>query len=120
MMRFILAFLLTASLSFLAGLFLPWWSIAIIAFVIAWLLPQRSGLAFLSGWLGIFLLWTILCLWIDSRNDSILSHKISELLKLGGSSLLLIIVTAVIGGIVGGFAAMAGSSLRPLRSRYRS
>lgn len=116
-MRFILSVLLTATLSFLAGLFLPWWSIAIIAFLIALLIPQRIGSAFLSGLIGIFILWAGVAFWIDIKNNSILSHKISELLKLSGSSFLLIIVTALIGGIVGGFAAMAGASLRPVGIR---
>jgi hypothetical protein len=114
-MKFILSILLIAVLSFLAGLFLPWWSIAIIAFAIALLIPQKLSLSFLSGLLGIFILWTVVALWIDIENGSILSHKISELFKLGGSSILLILVTALIGGLVGGFAAMAGSSLRPVK-----
>src|SRR5574337_767736 len=112
-MRFILSILLTAVLSFLAGMFLPWWSIAIIAFLVALLIPQKTSSSFLSGLIGIFLLWAIVASWIDIKNNSILSHKISELFKLGGSSILLILVTAFIGGLVGGFAAMAGSSLRP-------
>lgn len=114
-MRFLLAILLTAVLSFLAGLFLPWWSIAVIAFLVALLIPQNIGPAFLAGLLGIFVLWAVVASWIDIKNNSLLSHKISELMKVGGSSVLLIVITALIGGLVGGFAAMAGSSLRPLR-----
>ena len=53
-MKFILATLLTMALAFLAGLFLPWWSIAIIAFLVALFLPQHSFRGFLSGFLGIF------------------------------------------------------------------
>ena len=112
-MRFILAILLTATLSFLAGLRLEWWSIAAVAFAVALLIPQRLSFAFLSGLIGIFLLWTIIALCFDIPNHGILSHRIAELFKLGGSSILLIFVTALIGGLVGGFAAMAGSSLRP-------
>lgn len=112
-MRFLLATLLTIVLGFLAGKFLPWWSIALASFLVALLIPQRAGAGFLSGFLGIFLLWALVALWIDSKNESILSHKISALLKLGGSSVLLILVTAFIGALVGGFAAMAGSSMRP-------
>lgn len=112
-MKLILSILLTVVFSFLAGKFLPWWSIAIVAFLVALLIPQSLSMSFLSGLIGIFLLWSIVALWIDIKNNSILSHKISELLKLGGSSMLLILVTAIIGGVVGGFAAMAGSSLRP-------
>jgi hypothetical protein len=118
-MRFILAILLTAVLSFLAGLFLPWWNIAIIAFLVDLLIPQTIDRSFVSGLLGIFLLWTILTSWIDIKNNSILSHRISELFKLGGSSILLILVTALIGGLVGGFAAMAGSSLHPAKKLRR-
>jgi hypothetical protein len=118
-MRFVLSVLLTAVLSFLTGLFLPWWSIAVIAFLVGLLIPQRMGMAFLAGFTGIFILWGVLALWIDIKNNSILSHKISELFKLGGSSVLLILVTAFIGGLVGGFAAIAGNSLRPAPKRKR-
>lgn len=111
-MKFVLTMLLTALLSFIAGLFLPWWSIAIIAFLAALLIQPRIGVGFLGGFTGIFLLWGALSFWIDTANESILSHKISQLFSLGGSSLLLILVTAFIGGLVGGFAAMAGSSIR--------
>lgn len=114
-MRFILSILLTAAISFLAGMFLPWWSIALVAFLVAIFIPQKIGLAFLSGMLGVFILWAILAFWIDVKNNSILSHKISLLMKVGGSSALLIFITALIGGMVGGFAAMAGSSLLPLK-----
>jgi hypothetical protein len=112
-MRLILSVLLIAALSFLAGMFLPWWSVAIVAFIVALLIPQKIAMSFLSGLIGVFLLWAIVTLWIDIKNNSVLSHKVSELFKLGGSSILLIFVTALIGGLVGGFAAMAGSSLRP-------
>ena len=113
-MRIILALLLTATISFLAGLRLEWWSIAIVSFLVALLIPQKIIGAFISGFLGIFILWAVLALWIDSKNGNTLSFKMAELFKLGGSSILLILVTAFIGGLVGGFAAMAGSSLRPL------
>jgi hypothetical protein len=112
-MKLILSILLIAALSFLAGMFLPWWSVAIVAFIVALLIPQKITMSFLSGLIGVFLLWAIVALWIDIKNNSVLSHKVSELFKLGGSSILLIFVTALIGGLVGGFAAMAGSSLRP-------
>lgn len=114
-MRFILSILLIAALSFIAGLVLPWWSIAIVAFIVALCLPQSTGLGFLSGFLGIFILWFILAFWIDIKNESLLSHKIAQLFPLGGSSIAIIFVSALIGGLVGGFAAMSGNSLRPYR-----
>ena len=116
-MRLILSILLIAVLSFLAGLILPWWSIALISFGVAAFIHQSVGMAFLSGFLGIFILWGLIAIWIDLKNESILSHKIAQIFPLSGSSFLLILITAFIGALVGGFAAMAGSSLRPVGNR---
>lgn len=111
-MKLLAAIVLTALLAFVSGLYLPWWSIAVAAFAVAVLVHQKAGKAFLSGFLGLFLLWGGLAWWIDMKNNGILSQKIAELLKLGGNSLLLILVTAFIGGLVAGFGAMTGSFLR--------
>jgi hypothetical protein len=114
-MKFIVSILLIALLSFAFGLYMPWWSLALAAFVVAALIHQRSGRAFLSGFLGLFLLWGIMAFIIDQQNQHLLSVKVAQLLPLGGSSMLLILVTALIGGLVAGLAAMAGSYLRTIR-----
>jgi hypothetical protein len=111
-MKLTVAIILTALLSFVGGLYLPWWSIAIAAFLTALLIPLQSGKAFLSGFLGIFILWMLLAWWIDAKNEGVLSKKVAEIFHLGGSSFLLILVTAFIGALVGGIAAMSGSYLR--------
>ncbi len=111
-MKFLLAATLTALLGFIAGLYLPWWSIAIVAFLVALLVQPRLLAGFLAGFTGIFILWAVLAFWIDAANESILSHKIAFIFPLGGSTILLILVTAITGGLVGGFAAMAGSAIR--------
>ena len=111
-MKFVLTTLLIILVAFIAGLYLPWWSVAIVAFLAALLIQPRIGIGFLSGFVGIFLLWAIIAYWLDVNNESILSHKIAQIFPLGGSSVLLILITAFVGGLVGGFAAMAGSSIR--------
>ena len=116
-MRFLLATLLTTSLSFIAGIFLPWWSIAIVAFLVALLIKQKIRLAYLAGFTGIYFLWGGLALVVDIKNKSILSHKIAQLFPLNGSTFYLIMLTAFIGALVAGFAAMSGSSLRPMERR---
>lgn len=116
-MRFLLAVILTALLSFITGLQFPWWSIAIIAFLVALFIGQSIAKSFLSGFVGIFLLWFVVAFWIDTTNDNILSHKIAQLFPLGGSSLLLILITAFIGALVGGLAAMSGASLLSAKRR---
>jgi hypothetical protein len=110
--KYIISILLTALLSFVTGLFLPWWSIAFAAFLVSALIRQKPSMSFLSGFLGVFLLWEILAWWIDNKNDSILSQKIAQIIPLGGSTILLILLTSVTGALVGGFAALAGSYLR--------
>lgn len=112
-MKFSVAVLLTALLSFFAGLYIPlWWFFAIVAFIVALLVHQKPLKAFLAGFLGMLLLWGVLSFWADIKNEGILSAKIAGILPLGGSSVLLILVTGFIGGLVGGLAALAGSYLR--------
>ena len=111
-MKFIIAVLLTTLLSFISGLYMPWWGIAITSFVVSALIPQGRGRAFLTGFLGVFILWGILSVWIDSKNNGILSHKIAQILPLGGSVFSLILLTAFVGALVGGFAGLTASFLR--------
>jgi hypothetical protein len=111
-MKFFIATLLTALLSFVGGIWLPWWEIAVAAFIVSAIIPQQRWDSFLSGSLGIFFLWGILAWWIDFKNSSILSQKIAQVLPLGGYSYLLILVTAFIGGLVGGLAALTASYVK--------
>ena len=111
-MKFFISILLTAIVSLAIGFYMAWWSIAIAAFLVAAFIRQNPGRAWLSGFLGIFLLWAVLAWWIDIKNQGILSQKIALIFPLGGSVLLLILVTAFIGALVGGFAALTGSYIR--------
>lgn len=108
-MKFIVSLLLTALLSFTAGLYLDWWSIAPAAFIISLCIRQAPGRAFLTGFLALFLLWGGMAWIIDGRNESVLSHRIAQLLGFGSSSFSLIFVTALIGALVAGFASLAAS-----------
>ena len=111
-MKFLVAIILTALLAFISGLFLPWWGMAITSLLVAVLVHQKAGKAFLAGLLGVFLLWAGLAWWIDMKNNGVLSMKIASVLPLGGNAGLLILVTGFIGGLVAGMAAMSGSFLR--------
>ena len=116
-MRFLLAALLTATMSFIAGLYLPWWSIALVAFLVALLIKQRIGWAYLSAFTAIFFLWGVLALLFHLPNDGVLTGKVARIFPLGGNAFFLILITAFIGALVAGFAAMSGSSLRPAERR---
>src|SRR4051812_36469174 len=112
-MKFIVSFLLMALLSFVACLYLEWWSIAIACFIVAVLIRQRPGIAFLTGFLSLFFLWAGLSFWISKNNGHLLAHKMSVILLKSDNPYLLIILTGLIGAIVGAFAALSGSLLRP-------
>lgn len=101
--------ILIALLAFALGLYMPWWTIAIAAFIISLLIHQRPGLSFLSGFTAIFVLWAILSWSITAANDNMLAAKIATVLPLGGSVFALVMVTALVGALVGGFASIAAS-----------
>lgn len=111
-MKFIIALVLTALLSFAFCLYLPWWSVAVAAFVTALFIRQKPWLAFLSAFLALFLFWGGLTYWLSSRNEHILAHKISLLILKADNPYLLILATALIGALIAGFAALSGSLLR--------
>ncbi len=114
MVKYILSILVTALMAFVAGLYLPWWGIAIAAFIVSAAIPQKPGFSFLSGFLGVFLLWEVLAWWIDSKNNGILSQKISAVFGISSSPGVLFVMTSVIGVLGAGFAALAGTNLRRL------
>lgn len=113
-MKFLTAIILTALLSFATGLFafLPWWSFAITTLVIAVAIHQKPGKAFLAAFIALFVLWAVIAFIIDNDNQHLLSVKVATILPLGGSYILLILLTAFIGGLVAGLSALTGSYLR--------
>jgi hypothetical protein len=116
-MKFIISFILIVLLSFAGALYFPWWIIAVAAFMVAALIPQHPFKAFVTGFLALFILWGAHAFFLDSRNEHILATRVASILPLGGSYILLILVTAFIGGLVAGMAALTGSLLRSKRRR---
>ena len=112
MIKFFVSILLIGLLSFICGLFLPWWTIALAAFAVSVLIPQRPLAAFFTGFLALFLLWGGLAFAIDAANNSILSARIATILPLQGSSIALVLATGLIGALVGGGGAITAAFLR--------
>lgn len=108
-MRFPVQIIVIIILGYLLEQFLPWWSVAIAAFVGGILVNTR--LNFLAGFLAIGLLWIGKALVTDISSDSEFADRVARIFMLHNKSILLL-VTFVLIGIVGGFAAMAGSALR--------
>ena len=117
--KFIVTTVLIALLSFIAGLFLPWWTIAVVAFLVSALIPQRPLAAFLSGFVALFLLWGGMALVIDVANNHILSTRVAGVLPLQGSSTLLLLITGFAGALAGGGGSLTAAFLskRPVRAK---
>jgi hypothetical protein len=112
MLKFLVSVLLIILLSFICGLFLPWWTIAVAAFAVSALIQQKPLAAFFTGFLALFLLWGGLALAVDIANESILSTRVAGILPLQGSSVALLLVTGFVGALVGGGGAITASFMR--------
>lgn len=94
-------------------LFLPWWTLLIPAIVLGATLFHRLSAAFITGFISLFAAWSVQVLYIDIANESILSGRMAELLGVG-QSWLVILITALIGGLIGGMGTLLGAQIRLL------
>ena len=113
-MKFILSILLVGLVTYAIGIYgtLPWWSFVVTNLIIAIALPIKPLQSFIAGALGVGALWAGLAFGIDLANNHILSTKVAQILPLGGSYIALIIVTALMGALLGGLASLTGSFVR--------
>lgn len=105
-------FLIILILSFASGYFLPWWVVAIAAFLAALFVGKTPTQSFLSGFAAIFIGWTVLALFKSIPNDHILASRVVKLFPLPDNWIWLLALTALIGGIVGGMSALSGVLLK--------
>lgn len=113
-MRFTLAVLLTLLAGTAVGLlsFVPWWGFVVSSLLVAAILPQTPSMSFAAGFLGMFISWAGLAWWIDQLNQHLLSTQIAQIFPLQGSSAALLLVTGLLGGLLAGLAALAGTFIR--------
>lgn len=110
-MRFLIQLIAIMLAAFVLELFMPWWCIAIAAFAGGFALKSKAN--FLAGLLGIALLWAIKAWMLDSSASAPLAERVAAIFTL--NKYLLMLVTALIGGLVAGFAAMSGAALKSER-----
>ena len=106
--------LLSAIACFAIGIYgaLPWWSFVVTNFIIALAIPQKPLVSFFTGALGVSAIWAGLATGIDIANNHLLSSKVAQILPLNGSYVLLIVITALIGFLLGGMASLTAAYLR--------
>lgn len=112
-MKFFLSVILIAFFSAIAGylMFMPWWAIGVASFLVTLIRGDKPGRAFLAGFLGVALFWLTVALVHDIPNEHILSSRMAALFHLPDHWLFML-VTVIVGGLVGGLAAWAAALLR--------
>ncbi|MCK5103676.1 MAG: hypothetical protein KAR17_12720 [Cyclobacteriaceae bacterium] len=91
----------------------PWWSVVVASLLMNFIISTKGLSSFVSGFLGIEILWLLLASIIDIHTDSILTERVAGIFSLP-NSWLLVLITSVIGGLAGGFGALTGYHLRNL------
>lgn len=89
------------------NLFFPWWIGILPAAIFGFLMLDRWIHAFLTGFSAVGFAWFVQSFYIHVMNDGILSGRIAEMLQVQSAENVLII-TFIIGGLLGGFAATTG------------
>ena len=93
--------------TFISGYFLPWWAACIFAFAAALFLGRHSRQAFWSGFAGLGLAWLAMAMLKSLPNNNVLATRVAHLFQLP-HWLLILTVTVLIGGLVGGMSALSG------------
>lgn len=101
-------------LGVLAQFFFPWWSIAVVGFIVGFLIRTSSPVSFAYGTSAVTLLWLTYAIIQSSINGGIMGTAISDMAGGKITTGQLIVFSSVIGGLVGGFSTMSGTLLRQL------
>ena len=112
-MKFLGRLTLIALLGFFAPFYFPWWSLLVISILVGFIIPGRTFMGFIAGFLAGSGIWLGLSLQLDYNSASVLTDKMVTLMGLEDATRLLII-SGLIGGLVAGIGAATGSSFRKL------
>jgi hypothetical protein len=95
----------------LGGPVFAWWWPAVPGLVAGFWLPARPAQGFFLAVLGAGPAWAAAALWLDVRNDGLLSARVAALFHLpGGAGLIL--ATAWVGGVTAGLGSLFGARFR--------
>jgi hypothetical protein len=106
----LLFILIVGNISRIGG---PWWAVAPVAALAVLFFPMGPGRAFLIGIIAGALLWWVNALWLNMANDGMFAGKIGILFQ-GLQGLQLLLITSLLGGLLGGLGALNGAFARAL------
>ena len=126
-MRLFLRILLVAALTWVLGMQAPMYPIippAVGAFFIGLMLSQSQkkqrlsrkkpprAYAFIAGFIGMGAVWTVMAIIANQTNDGDLTGRMAEILMQNGAyGWVLVALTGLLGGLLGGFSTMSGNLL---------
>jgi hypothetical protein len=118
-MKFAIQTIATIIVCFLLQTFLPWWTMAVGACAVGYIVGNKGYVSFLAGLIGVGILWLGMAYYIDHVTQSILTEKVSRLFPSIGirgfafsPPANIFFMTFLIGGLVGGFASLTGALLK--------
>jgi len=113
-MKFLYQTIATIIFCFAAQYFLPWWTMAIVAFGFGYYFNNGGVQSFVAGFIAVGALWLVMAYRIDIATQSLLTEKMNRIFPLN-----VFILMVVVGGLVGGFAALTGALMNEKKvSKY--
>lgn len=107
----IAAILLVFGLTLVAQFILPWWSVALAAFLAGALRAETAGRAFAAGFAGVGGLWLVAAGYRHLISGGLLTERMGLMMGFPAPELLFI-ATAALGGLVGALGCSAGYYFR--------
>ncbi len=112
-MKLFLRLILIGTLTYFLSPLSVWWITICITFVIGYLSPSSALNSFVSGFLGVGLVW-MGCAWnLNNHNESVFAMKIATIMQIG-DPIFLVYATGLIGGLTGGFSTLSGTYFNQL------
>ena len=94
-------------------LFLPWWVIVLVPFAVCAWRSHHPGRAYAVSLAAVLTVWLTYATFLRNGPQGTMSDRIAELFFLPNGAVLLLIISLV-GGVVAGFAGLAGCYVRQL------
>ncbi|MDN4166595.1 hypothetical protein QWY31_13885 [Cytophagales bacterium LB-30] len=117
-MKLLIKIVLIAVLSYFAGPYFPWWFAGLVSFVVSALIPGKHAHSFWAGFVAVGLVWLGLALRLHWQAQAPLTQAMAQLLQVQEVPYLMV-VTALVGALVGGSFGLSGSTFRSLFIRKR-
>ncbi|MEP7196408.1 MAG: hypothetical protein ABI851_07785 [Saprospiraceae bacterium] len=88
-----------------------WWFIAVVSAIISYWFSLSRWTAFITGFISIFLLWSILSYYMSIDSSSKIIDMVGSIFQ-NTTAIQLSLVSGLIGGITAGLGSWSGSSLK--------